>query len=60
MMFYMMLEKFEDMSLMKSMQDLVRDVEEQDYYMMKEDAHSIKGAAGYICASRIHYACYFI
>ena len=27
---------------------------------MKEQAHSLKGASGYIGAGRIHYACYFI
>lgn len=60
MMFYMMLEKFEDMSLMGTMNDLVNDVNNLDYFNMKEHAHSLKGSAGYICASHIHYACYFI
>ena len=27
---------------------------------MKEGAHSLKGSSGYIGASHIHYACYFI
>jgi len=27
---------------------------------MKDLAHSLKGASGYIGASRLHYACYFI
>ena len=27
---------------------------------MKEAAHSLKGSSGYIGASHIHYACYFI
>lgn len=60
MMFYMMLEKFEDMTLMKELQNCARDYEAKDYYWLKEHAHSIKGAAGYICASHLHYACYFI
>ena len=27
---------------------------------MKDQAHSLKGASGYIGASRLHYVCYFI
>ena len=27
---------------------------------MRDDAHSLKGASGYIGASHLHYACYFI
>lgn len=27
---------------------------------MKDLAHSLKGASGYIGASRLHYVCYFI
>lgn len=27
---------------------------------MKAKAHSLKGACGYVGASRMHYACYFI
>ena len=27
---------------------------------MKEGAHSLKGSSGYIGASHLHYACYFI
>jgi len=27
---------------------------------MKETAHSLKGASGYIGASILHYTCYFI
>jgi len=60
MLFYMMLEKFEGMNFMSTLQDLARDVENQDYLNFKTNAHSIKGSAGYICASRLHYACYFI
>jgi len=59
-MFYMMLEKFEDMSLMECMTRIAKDVENKDFKEMKNDAHSLKGASGYIAASHIHYACYFI
>ena len=59
-MFYMMLEKFEDMSLLECLTNLAKDVNEQDFLKMKNDAHSLKGASGYICASRVYYACYYI
>ena len=35
-------------------------VETLNYDDYKEHAHSLKGASGYIGASRIHYACYYI
>ena len=60
MMFYMMLSKFEDMSLLKCLSDLADDVNEHDYVKMKNDAHSLKGASGYIGAGHLHYACYYI
>jgi len=59
-MFYMMLDKFEDMSLIDSMTRIAKDVEIKDFKEMKNDAHSLKGSSGYIAASHIHYACYFI
>lgn len=59
-MFYMMLSKFEEMSLLKCMEDIARDIDKGDYQEYKNDAHSLKGASGYIGAGHIHYACYFI
>jgi len=35
-------------------------VETLNYDDYKEHAHALKGASGYIGASRIHYACYYI
>lgn len=35
-------------------------VETKDWNQMKIKAHSLKGACGYVGASRLHYACYFI
>ena len=32
----------------------------KNYEELKDNAHAIKGASGYIGASHIHYACYFI
>lgn len=59
-MFYMMLEKFEEMSLIECINNIANDVNDNNYLKMKNDAHSLKGASGYICASHIYYACYFI
>jgi HPt (histidine-containing phosphotransfer) domain-containing protein len=56
----MMLAKFEEMSLISCMKGLATAVDGQDYLKMKEAAHSLKGASGYIGASHLHYACYFI
>ena len=59
-MFYTMLAKFEDMSLTKQMQECAKAVDELDYLEMKNAAHSLKGSSGYVGASHLHYACYFI
>ena len=59
-MYYGMLEKFEDMSLTQCMTQVKNAVEQEDYKKMKEGAHSLKGSSGYIGASHLHYACYFI
>ena len=45
MMFYMMLEKLEEMSLTKCMEDLAVDVNKLDFLEMKNHAHSLKGAS---------------
>ena len=72
-MFYLMIAKFEDMTFMQMMQliaDAVDDAASTDpsdekLYQEKmkkimDPAHQLKSPAGYIGASHIHYACYFI
>lgn len=59
-MFYTMLGKFEDLSLTKQMGECAKAVDDQDYLAMKNAAHSLKGSSGYVGASHLHYACYFI
>ena len=72
-MFHMMLGKFEDMTFLQLMKliadsvDAARDADpskpEEYFKKMKEimePAHQLKSPAGYIGASHIHYACYFI
>ena len=58
--FYMMLANLENMTLKPTMKDIVKQYDDKQYKMMKDLAHSLKGASGYIGASRLHYACYFI
>lgn len=48
------------MSLMPIMTQIAEDYDKSDYQKLKNDAHSLKGASGYIGAGQIHYACYFI
>jgi HPt (histidine-containing phosphotransfer) domain-containing protein len=48
------------MSLNSNMKAIAIAVESQDWNQMKTKAHSLKGACGYVGASRLHYACYFI
>jgi HPt (histidine-containing phosphotransfer) domain-containing protein len=55
-----MLAKFEDMSMSKCMEDAKNAVNEKNYEEFKLAAHSLKGSSGYIGASHLHYACYFI
>ena len=58
--FYMMLGNLEGMTLNQTMKNIILPFEQKKYEEMKNLAHSLKGASGYIGASRIHYACYFI
>lgn len=58
--FYSMLGKFETMSLLSTMEELRDAVNELDYSKIKNKAHSLKGASGYIGAAGIHYSCYHI
>ena len=59
-MYYSMLGKLEELTLNNVMRDLVPHFEKKDYMMIKDLAHSLKGASGYIGASRVYYHCYFL
>ena len=58
--FYMMLGNLENMTLNPTMKNIIVPYEEKNFQQMKDLAHSLKGASGYIGASRLHYVCYFI
>ena len=55
-----MLEQLEDKSMNKVMRELPKTVDEKDWFNMKFQAHSLKGASAYAGAGRIHFACYYI
>ena len=59
-MFYTMLSKFEDMTFLNLMELIAEDVDNGDMEKYMLDAHQLKSPAGYIGASHLHYACYFI
>lgn len=48
------------MSLSKNMRRIAQAVNQKDWDGMKAFAHSLKGACGYVGASHLHYACYYI
>lgn len=58
--YYSMLSKFEPMSLISSLEDMAKAVNEKDPAQVKGKAHSLKGASGYIGAGGVHYSCYHI
>jgi HPt (histidine-containing phosphotransfer) domain-containing protein len=52
--FYLIMDEFEDMTLMKNLTNMKEDVENKDYKKLREEAHSLKGASGYLAAGRVH------
>jgi HPt (histidine-containing phosphotransfer) domain-containing protein len=56
----MMLEQLEAKSMNKVMKELPKTIDEKDWFNMKFQAHSLKGASAYAGAGRIHFACYYI
>jgi HPt (histidine-containing phosphotransfer) domain-containing protein len=55
-----MLGNLEGMTLNPTMKNIIVPFEQKNFQEMKDLAHSLKGASGYIGASRLHYVCYFI
>lgn len=58
--YQLMLPTYEGTSLLPSMEKLATAYNEKDWEQVKFHAHAIKGPAGYMGASRLHYACYYI
>ena len=42
------------------MTELVQHVKDNNYHEVKESIHKLKSTSGYVGASHIHYACYFM
>ena len=60
-MFYRMLGKYQEQSKFEdNMMELGKGLETRDTNRMKDGAHKIKGSCGYIGASRLHYATFYI
>ena len=58
--YFLMLARLEEMSIIPNMKSISVAIEKKDYNVVKANVHSLKGACGYVGASRLHYACYFI
>ena len=55
-----MLSNFESMTLIDHMTKIVEPYDGSKHEEVKDLAHGLKGASGYIGAGRLHYVCYFI
>ena len=51
--FFSMMENFEDMSLIKNLTNLKEFYESRDNKQFREEAHALKGAAGYLAAGKV-------
>ena len=58
--FITMLQRIEVMSLKVCMSQVADGMNEKDWEKMKNGAHQLKGASGYVGAGRLHYVCYHI
>lgn len=58
--YFSMLSRLEPMSLNHNIVGIAEAVDSNDYDKMKSKVHNLKGACGYVGASRMHYACYWI
>lgn len=58
--FYSMLGKLTKMSLDPAMNDIAACINNKDYENMKNKAHSLKGASGYVGAGILHKCCFDI
>ena len=59
-MYFMLLGELEKMSLLNDVKGVSEAFERGDYTAMKNSAHSLKSAAGYVGAGRLQDSCYWI
>jgi HPt (histidine-containing phosphotransfer) domain-containing protein len=55
--FYNMMEGFDDMTLIETLTKMKEHVQSQDFPKLRDAAHSLKGASGYLAAGRIFKLC---
>lgn len=55
--FYNMMGRIETTTLIPTLKDLGVAYDKQDYASMKNKAHALKGACGYIGGGRVYYSC---
>ena len=58
--FITMLKRLEIMSLNTCAQQIAEGLNQKNWLTMKQGAHQLKGASGYVGAGRVHYVCYHI
>ena len=58
--FYDMLEHLTDIGLVTNIEKITHSLQAEDWDGMKQAAHTLKGSSGYVGASKVHYACYYI
>ena len=58
--FITMLKRLEVMSLNSCIDQVAAGLNAKDWEKMKQGAHQLKGASGYVGAGRVHYCCYHI
>ena len=56
----LMLPQYESSSLIPYLEKLSEEMQNQNWDQVKFYAHALKGPAGYIGASKLHYACYYV
>ena len=59
-MYFMLLDQLEQMSLLNDTKGVSEAFERNDFQAMKNSAHSLKSAAGYVGAGRLQDSCYWI
>ena len=56
----MMLPEYESSSLIPYLEKMAQEINKNDWDQYKFYAHALKGPAGYIGASKLHFACYYV
>lgn len=54
-----MIEILEDV-VNKTLNEIIKPIDERDWFNIKQKAHALKGSSSYVGAGRLHYACYYI